>query len=141
VSFNYGYLHTAYTEGTPYFPKGNQFAQAPKETLNAGLSYTYPLDVGGELAFNTGLTYQSRETFQDANTNLAFQGGFTLLDARLTWNNIVNSHVDVSVYGKNLTNKVYALEREDQTNFLGFVGSLYNDPRTYGAQVTYNFGK
>jgi iron complex outermembrane receptor protein len=141
VNLNYGYLHTTYTEGTPYFPEGNQFAQAPKQTLNAGVSYTYPLNIGGELAFNTGLTYQSRETFQDSNTALAFQGGFTLIDARLTWNDVANSHVDVSVYGKNLTNKVYALEREDQTNFLGFVGSLYNDPRTYGVQATYSFGK
>jgi iron complex outermembrane receptor protein len=140
---NYGYLHTEYKEGTRFFPKGNVFAQAPAHTLNLVANYAYPLPVGGDLDLSAGYTYQSKVTFADNNLGsmLIYQGGFGLVDARIGWKSVVGSNVDISVYGKNLTDKAYALERQDQTNFLGFLGTLYNDPRTYGVQVKYRFGK
>jgi iron complex outermembrane receptor protein len=141
LNANYGYLHSQYDEGTRAFPKGNRFAQAPQQTLNLYATYTYSMPVGGQLALTGGYTYQSSVTFQDANTPLGFQGGFGLWDARLTWKDVANGRVDVSVYGKNLSNKLYALERQDQSNFLGSLDTLYADPRTYGVQLTAVFGK
>src|SRR3546814_3904927 len=54
------YLHTKYDEGSPGFPKGNAFAQAPKHTVNLSANYTRDLGEAGELAASAGYTYQSR---------------------------------------------------------------------------------
>src|SRR3546814_19051719 len=73
LNANYGYLHTKYDEGSPGFPKGNAFAQAPKHTVNLSANYTRDLGEAGELAASAGYTYQSRVSFQAANLGSALR--------------------------------------------------------------------
>lgn len=142
VSANYGYLHTRYDTGTAVFAKGNAFAQAPKHTLNVTGDFTQPVSLGGELEASAGLTYQSKIAFNDTNIGKpnAFQDGYSLVDARLAWNKVAGSNIDVSVFAKNLTNKTYAVDLQDQTSLFGYT-TLYADPRTYGVQVRVSFGQ
>src|SRR3546814_7157546 len=102
LNANYGYLHTKYDEGSPGFPKGNAFAQAPKHTVNLSANYTRALGEAGELAASAGYTYHSRVSFQDANLGsaLAFQTGYSLLDARLGLNRIDGTNINASVFAK-----------------------------------------
>jgi len=142
INANYGYLHTRYDEGSPGFPKGNSFAQAPKHTLNLTANYTHDLGPAGAIVANAGYTYQSRVSFQDANLGsaLAFQKGYSLVDARLGWNAIAGSPINAALFIKNLTNEAYALERQDLVSAFGFAGTIYNDPRTFGIEISYRFG-
>jgi iron complex outermembrane receptor protein len=142
LNVNYGYLQAKYTVGTPIFSVGNTFAQAPKNTANINLVFTQPVAVGGSLMASAGLTYQSRFAFNDTNFGAPgdFQGGYSLIDGRLAWNEVAGSNVDVDIYVKNLTNKVYALDLQDQTSLFGYT-TLYADPRTYGFEVRLKFGK
>src|SRR3546814_5856967 len=96
----------------------------------------------GELAASAGYTYQSRVSFQDANLGsaLAFQKGYSLLDARLGLNRIGGTNINASVFAKNITNEAYAVERQDLVSAFGFAGTIYNDPRTYGLEISYKFG-
>jgi iron complex outermembrane receptor protein len=98
--------------------------------------------VGGEAVLSASYTYQSRITFEDANVgdSAAFQDGYGVADARLSWNSIAGGRVDGSLFVKNLTDKAYAIERQDIRASFGFVGTVYNDPRTYGAELHYRFG-
>jgi iron complex outermembrane recepter protein len=141
LTANYEYLHTGYLDGAVGFPVGNQFAQAPKDSLNLIASYTHPLPLGGEAAATASYTYQSRITFQDSNTgdSAAFQDGYGIADARIGWNSIAGSSLDASLFVKNLTNVAYAVERQDIRSSFGFVGTVYNDPRTYGIELHYRF--
>lgn len=143
INFNYGYLDAKYTKGTTVFPKGNEFAQAPENTINASINYTVPVDAGGDLFFDLGYTYQSKVAFSDSNINNPdqFQKAYDLIDARIGWNQLAGSAFDVSLYGKNLTDEEYALELQDNRAAFGFKGVLYNEPRTYGLEVRYSFGK
>lgn len=142
VNANYGYLKTRYDEGSPGFPKGNRFAQAPKHTLNLSAAYTHELGDAGAIVANAGYTYQSKVSFQDANLGsaLAFQKGYSLVDARLGWNRIAGTAIDAGLFVKNLTNEEYAVERQDLVSAFGFAGTIYNDPRTYGVEISYRFG-
>jgi iron complex outermembrane receptor protein len=142
LNVNYGYLQAKYDVGTPIFSKGNAFAQAPKNTANVNLVFTQPVEVGGELMASAGLTYQSRFAFNDTNAGApgAFQGGYSLVDARLAWNEVAGSNFDISAFVKNLTDKVYALDLQDQRALFGYT-TLYADPRTYGFEVRLKFGK
>ncbi len=142
LNANYGLLNTRYDEGSPGFPKGNAFAQAPKHTVNLSASYTHDLGAAGKLVGSTGYTYQSRISFQDANLGsaLAFQKGYSLLDARLGMTGIAGTALGAALFVKNLTNEAYAVERQDLVSAFGFAGTIYNDPRTYGLEISFRFG-
>ncbi len=143
LNFNYGYLDTQYDKGSPGFLKGNKFAQAPRHTVNLSATYNRPVEIGGYIFITAGYTYQSEVTFQDDNigSELAFQKGYELFDARVGWLGVAGSRFDLSLYGKNLADESYALERQDQMAAFGFLGTIYNDPRTYGVEMRYNFGQ
>lgn len=62
------------------------------------------------------------------------------LNGRIEWKNVYRHGFDLSLWGKNLTNKTYftggfAVQRE-----LGLTFGNYNEPRTYGVELRYRFG-
>src|SRR3546814_21149189 len=71
---------------------------------------------------------------------LAFQKGYSLLDARLGLSRIGGTNINASVFAKNITNEAYAVERQDLVSAFGFAGTIYNDPRPYGLEISYKFG-
>jgi iron complex outermembrane receptor protein len=141
---NYGYLHTKYDSfvGNSVIGNatGNAFAQAPEHTLNISANVLFPLPFA-DLAGTVSYARLSKVTFADANIGrpIAFQDPYGLVDARLELKNIARSRVDVGFWGKNLTNKVYAVNISDEPVF-GFTAALYGDPRTYGVDIRYSFG-
>jgi iron complex outermembrane receptor protein len=143
VSANYGFLHTQYNSSVEGFSAGNQFAQAPEHTVNLIATYTHPVPAGGNVVATVDYSYQSRISFEDANfgDGPAFQNPYGIADIRLSWNSVLGSRVDASVFVKNLTDVAYAVERQDITSSFGFVGTVYNDPRTFGFELRYNFGQ
>ena len=143
LTANYGYLHARYDATIAGFSEANGFAQAPTHTVNLSGTYTQPLAVGGDLVANASYVYQSKVSFADVNATsaYAYQNGYGLVDLRLDWNNVAGQKVDVGFYVKNVTNKIYALERNDLEALFGFVSSVYNDPRTYGVEVRVRFGQ
>jgi iron complex outermembrane recepter protein len=143
IQASYGYLHTKYDSFESFLGSGtgNQFAQAPKDTAHLSATYRRSLHTG-ELVANASYSYISAVEFQDIN--LGEPGnrgpGYGLLDLRIGWENIGNEHVDLAVYGKNITNKDYELNASDDTQQFGFISRQYGDPRTVGVEVRYSFG-
>jgi iron complex outermembrane recepter protein len=141
---NYGYLHSKYDSFVANAvignAAGNSFAQAPERTANLAATVTQPLSFG-ELVGTVSYYHTSKITFSAANFGrpVAFQDPYGLLNARLELKNIADSRVDVGLWGKNLTNKDYAVNIDDEPAF-GFTATLYGDPRTYGVDVKYSFG-
>jgi iron complex outermembrane receptor protein len=141
---NYGYLHSRYDSFVANEvignAAGNAFAQAPEHTANLAANLTQPLPFG-ELVGTVSYYHTSKITFSASNFNrpVAFQSPYGLLNARLELKNIAGSRVDVGIWGKNLTNKDYAVNIDDEPAF-GFTATLYGDPRTYGMDVKYSFG-
>lgn len=141
VNGTLGLLHTRYDTAAPGFVAGNSFAQAPKATFSIGATYSHALAAGGTIVANAAYTHQSSITFQDVNVGSLFnrQKPYGLLDMRLDWNSIAGRPIDLGIYVKNLTKTNYALERQDVYQSFGFVGTVYNDPRSFGAQLRYHF--
>jgi len=141
---SYGYLHTKYDSFETFLGSatGNKFAQAPEDTAHFSATYQYSLPTG-QLVANASYSYISSVEFADINLGEPGNrgGGYGLLDTRLGWENIGDRHVDLAVYAKNLTNKVYVLNASDDTAQFGFVSRQYGDPRTFGVEVRYSFGK
>jgi iron complex outermembrane receptor protein len=141
LTANYGYLHAQYDVGSPIFPVNSLFSDAPEHTLNLAGTYSYKMALGGLLVTTVDYTYQSSTTTTDQNatSDIAVQPAFGLLGARMTWQNVAGSALDFSLYGKNLTDVTYFTFRNDLRPTFGFAVSIYNDPRTFGAELRYKF--
>lgn len=141
---SYGYLHTKYDSFVTFLgdATGNKFAQAPTATVHAAATYTYPL-ASGDISANVSYSHISAVNFADVNVGQPGDNapGYGLVDMRLSWNHIAGLPVDLGVYVKNLTNKVYVLNASDDTQLFGFVSLQYGDPRTVGVDLRYTFGR
>jgi iron complex outermembrane receptor protein len=144
VQASYGYLHTKYDSFESFLgdATGNRFAQAPTSTAHLSATYQHAVQPG-LLVANASYSYISSVGFQDINLGEPgnIGAGYGLLDLRLGLQDIGSQHIDVSVYAKNVTNKIYELNASDDTAQFGFISRQYGDPRTFGVEVRYAFGK
>lgn len=121
-------------EGNPINVAGNRLARAPKWTSSVTGRYNFvsgPVD--GKLSVN--FTYRGEQFFNPDNRPNSRQPGYGLLNASLDL--YFSEHWGVSIWGRNLTDKLYRTMRG--ISFLGVPFSLYAQPRTYGGEVTYRF--
>jgi len=111
---------------------GQRVERAPKWTVNLAGSYRIELGNGGSIVPSANLFYTTEYFFNRGNR--LRQPGYTLINADLAWN--LPNGLTFSVWGKNLTNKVYY--RTYVTN--AFADSAIGaEPRTYGVRLGYKF--
>jgi len=131
----------------------NELRRAPDVTLNLNVNYVVPLKNDSDLVFNLGYTYTD-----DYETNVVFQtgspttdllgdpvalrtenfhqDGFGNVNATITWRNALTRGVDVSLWGRNLTDEniiVYSLSTAEANTV------IWSEPRSYGLNFNYSF--
>jgi len=132
---------TGCTFGAPSgFLTGQNFGNLIKDTAGATVNYKVPLRNDGEALSFTGNVYfrGSRE----GNSLSSFASplpSYTVLNARIDYVSIGGSNFDAGVYVKNLTDKTYAVERNNSLLQGGYDIYFYGDPRVYGLEVKYHF--
>ena len=164
ISGTYSYLDAGYTRwlgadplniappGTILDLSDSPFANAPKHKASATVSYTVPMsDDNGELRLSATVFGQSRVFFNDqALRFVAAYGpdvfdavsekGYTAVNARIDWSNVLGSNFDAALFARNLTNRTYAYSGGVQLHSVGIANKMYSEPRTYGVELTYRFG-
>jgi iron complex outermembrane receptor protein len=136
-------LYGAATDPTYIFMGSKHFPDVPKNKAGLTAQYSLPLPESlGDLVGSGSANYESsRAVDQNAISPFAYQGGYTLLNFKLDWRHTAGSGFDVGGYVKNAADKKYLLAGGDFSNSLGFIQALYGEPRTYGVDVRYSFGK
>lgn len=113
---------------------GNQLVNAPDFAASAGVTYTQPLANDGSLRAMVYGSYQSQVYFTPAEQKLYGQDPVAMLNARLAWAPS-SQGFELALWGRNLTD-------ERWVSFIAPVITLdqlnYNDPRTYGIEVSYH---
>jgi iron complex outermembrane receptor protein len=141
----YSYNHGKYTKIDPAAAPslvGVPFAYLPENKASLGATYKLPLaETAGEYALGLFYSYQSR--FFDAPSVQPFDyiEGYGLLNARLDWNHIFQTTLDASFFMTNVTNKVYRVGQYNDLVANGYITSFYGEPRMWGVQLRYRFGK
>jgi iron complex outermembrane receptor protein len=146
LSFNYGasFLRPVTTSFTAppaiaAFVANNTipFNFATRTTVTAGVRYKLPLPESvGEIVFNADYYWSDKLPFSGT-----FSPSYDLVNARLDWNAIAGSPIDVSVFSRNLFNKEYQSTGAAAGAFLGFTTAIYAPPRTFGVELRYRFGQ
>jgi iron complex outermembrane recepter protein len=112
---------------------GNRTPQAPKWTLNLGLTYAFDTSAGN---FQFNLDYYYNDGFFWEPDNLLSQSSYNLLNGRIRYQPLENFGVEL--WGKNLTDAQYA--RSGQTLAgPGCCAFVAGEPRTYGVSFDYRF--
>ncbi|WP_216628551.1 TonB-dependent receptor [Sphingobium cupriresistens] len=119
------------------------YADTPKYSGSAFFSASFPLaGDGGEIALRGDLYSQSKYYYSNLNASIlpgTEVKGYTLANARLEWKKIQGSNVSVATYVKNLTNEKYIVGGFALGAVLGVQSVLPGVPRTYGAEVRFEF--
>lgn len=93
-----------------------------------------PLD--GDVVFNADFYRQTG--FQVGNANLP---AYDVTNARLEWNNIGATGASFAFFARNLFNQTNAVAAGATSASLGFFSYQYSEPRMYGLEATFRFGK
>jgi len=123
-----------YDDKAGHIYNGKTMQRSPK--LKYNLSADYALDLGDwpkALVAHVNYTHQSKLYW--APDNISFEPGYGTLDASLRLQP-PQAHWAVTVWGKNLSNKLYSV---GGLPFLGDLVNVWGPPRTYGVDLTYSF--
>jgi iron complex outermembrane recepter protein len=112
--------------------------RAPKITSALGLQYGFPLAGGSSLTLRTDGFYQSRVFYSSNNFLRASQGGYTLLNANITWASPEDTW-SVALSGTNLTDRLYLNGALDFLESLGTNEGNYGRPREWAITVKRSF--
>lgn len=152
VDFSYGYLNAKYDEYMAINPETDTLqdisarttvANAPKNTAALGMQYDFiPFDFGA-LSARIDFVYKDKIVFHPFNNQYDTADSYALVNARISLNDLRlgccgDGSLRVSLWGKNLTDKIY---REWGIDFgsLGYAGNTFGEPRTYGLDIIYFF--
>jgi iron complex outermembrane recepter protein len=111
---------------------GNRLPYTPDESLNADITYTIPLTTG-ELVINGTYSYNSGWYFGADNSDLR-QRAYSLVNGQVTWRPN-QSGLEVTLWGKNLSNTTYATFFNYANNPYGYSDRILGHPRTYGVTI------
>jgi len=120
------------------------FQYTPEHQASVTASYNLPLsqDIG---RVNASLTYAWTDDLYSSSYSLpeaepgAWIDSYGLLNASVSWWSVLQSNFDFSIYGTNLTDKEYRVSNSNVFNLAYYRASIYGEPRTYGARLSYTF--
>jgi iron complex outermembrane receptor protein len=118
---------------------GRQLPNQPKWKWGINGSYTYDLQDNGSIT--AAANYSWQDGFY-ASLQPVPGGPFAsygVLNARLSWDRVLGSNVDLAAFANNLTNNTYQLGGYPVTQ-LGFTSVIYGEPRMYGLSAKIRFG-
>lgn len=128
-----GLLHARATRGviSGLDVRGHRLSNAPALTANAAIDWTAWEAGNARLTLRADASYVSSQYFEIVNIPRLRQGGYALLGAGIDY---VRGDWTVSLWGRNLTDKIYFTSRIDLSGF-GFDYNHVGTPRTWGASV------
>ena len=125
--------------------KGLPFHNTPKNKFSVSGTYEFPVPPGvGDVSVTLQYAYQSKTYFtvqliQNDTDPQRGQTGYGLLNLHADWANVAGTHLTLSAFGNNLTNKVYKIFENDSYNITGFSSVVYGEPLTFGFEGRYTF--
>ncbi|MET0661335.1 MAG: TonB-dependent receptor [Steroidobacteraceae bacterium] len=151
IGFQLGYLDAEYDNYTDNIlnPDGSltevdnshlRIANTPEWTTSASIDYTLPMQAMGlleETAVHIDYNYRTKFNVHPNDIPLGDQSAYGILNASIRAT-FAEGKYGVTLFGKNLTDKYYITLADPVAGLSHY--AIEGMPRTYGMQVTPNFG-
>ena len=153
LTLNYAYIDAGYSEypGTITDVLGNTFDRidtpfsgTPEHQGTIALSYLAISNSGiGDVTLRGDLYFQSKVNLDDEllrdPEQLGLQSGYANLNLRIDWADILGTTFDAALFVNNVTDHTHLVGTSNLLNAIGTLTGVYNEPRTYGAELRYRF--
>lgn len=116
--------------------KGKKLLNAPSLSINSGIDLTIHDDGANRVSLHPEVSYVSSQYFEVLNIARLRQKAYALVAGRIDFD---RGPLTISLWGKNLTDKIYYTARIDAQAGFGFDYSHIGTPRTYGLSARYSF--
>lgn len=121
----------------------NSYADTPSWAGTAYVVLTLPVDESvGKIRLRGDIYAQNRQYFSNNEFSITpgtRLPGYSLINARLDWQDIMGSKVSAAVFATNITNKDYFVGGLSQGASLGESAAAPGRPRMYGIELGYEF--
>jgi len=126
----------------------SEVAGIPRYSLNADVTWTLPLaGDAGDVVARADIYHQTHTNLSDTNVDAttgiisptSIIPGYTLVNARLEWRNVMGSGASLALFGRNLLDEQYYYGGVDLAPQIGVSGAFTALPRTYGLEATFRF--
>ena len=129
---------------TPFNREGQTFNNTPYWTTFLAAQYSFDVDAGvpwlsGWLTPRVDWYYQDQVHTAQPEDPSGWQRGFNRVNARLSYD-FLDDRAQVALWGKNLANAEYFYGGGGTTGFFGYAGRYYQEPITFGGEISYRFG-
>ena len=153
LNLNYSYIDAGYSDypGTVTDVVGNTFnlidtpfSGTPEHQGTVALKYLAISDSNiGDVTFSGDLYFQSKVNLDDEllrdPDRVGLQSGYANLNLRIDWRDVMGLPVDAAVFVQNVTDDTHLVGAGSLLNAIGSIVGIYNEPRTYGAELRYRF--
>jgi iron complex outermembrane receptor protein len=112
---------------------GNILPRAPKTSLTASADYTLPFTEYGRFTLRGEMKYQSRMFFTYYDDPQASQGGYTIVNARLSYDS-PDGRWYAAAFANNLADQLYRQSVIQSPTLLGTL-LFWGPPRTFGVEL------
>jgi iron complex outermembrane recepter protein len=139
LDFQYTAFNTGVTAATIAGLESTRSTGRPPRKYGVNARYALPLasDLGD-------VSVRANWIWQASNGDVSQPGGlidsYGLLNMAADWNGIGGTHLDASLFGANLTDKVYSVGVIALYSGLGYSLTRFGEPRMYGIRLRYRFG-
>jgi iron complex outermembrane receptor protein len=117
---------------------GFRLVAAPRWTGTVGMDWRALHGGFGELNVHLDGSYTSSQYFGVLNTPAVYWGGYGLLNANVAYV-MPNGKTQISLWGKNLTDRLYATFIADLQAGFGEINTEWGPPLTYGIELRHKF--
>ena len=121
----------------------NSYADTPGWAGTAYAVITLPVDESvGKIRLRGDIYAQNRQYFSNNEFSITpgtRLPGYSLINARLDWQDIMGSQISAAAFATNITNKSYYVGGLSQGASLGENAAAPGRPRMYGIELSYEF--
>ena len=120
------------------------FPTVPENQYSLSLRYTLPMgpdlgDVQASISYAwVDEQYSSYASVPDAEPG-AWLPDYDLINASISWGQVMGSNFSLQLYGSNLANNKYRVSNSNQWNLTYMQSVMYSEPRKLGLEVSYDF--
>lgn len=116
-----------------------QYVPKHKFSIDGQLRVTPRGSSAGDIALRASYGWQSRQQVASDIQPFDTIPSYGLLNLRVDWNRIGGGPLDLAVFMTNATDKTYRVTSNATYYTTGLVGSVFGDPRQYGASLRMRF--
>jgi len=149
----YGLLRPEFTKLLVPVGEENEFedrkddasqVSAPEHTVSVGIGYTLPPTPAGVLSARVDGYWQDDEDYLLFDNEFIHGGDYFLLNGRIQLAEIPSPYdtgtLQLGVWGRNILDRKYRTFGIDFGDRIGVAGNTYGNPRTFGFDLTWNWG-